>query len=51
MQNLNLTRSKQLYEEAITIIPGGSQTMSKRPTSFAMGAMPIYLERGEGCHV
>lgn len=51
MENLNLTKSKQLYEEAITIIPGASQTMSKRPTSFALGAMPIYLERGEGCHV
>lgn len=51
MENQNLTRSKQLYDEAIRIIPGGSQTMSKRPTSFAMGAMPIYLERGEGCNV
>ena len=51
MKDLDLTKSKQLYEEGISIIPGGSQTMSKRPTAFAMGAMPIYLERGEGCHV
>ena len=51
MENLNLTKSKQLYDEAMSIIPGASQTMSKRPTSFALGAMPIYLERGEGCHV
>lgn len=51
MKNLDLTKSIQLYEEAITIIPGGSQTMSKRPTAFAMGAMPIYIQRGEGCYV
>ena len=41
----------RLYEEAIELMPGASQTMSKRPTAFAMGAMPIYLQRGEGCYV
>lgn len=51
MQNLNLAKSLQLYEEALSIIPGASQTMSKRPTSFAMGAMPVYLDRGSGCRV
>jgi len=51
MKALNLTRSRQLYEEAVELMPGASQTMSKRPTAFAMGAMPIYLQRGEGCVV
>ena len=51
MENLNLTRSMQLYNEAIEIIPGGSQTMSKRATAFALGAMPIYIDRAEGCRV
>lgn len=51
MKNLNLTKSKQLYEEGAGLIPAGSQTMSKRPEAFAMGAMPIYIERGEGCHL
>jgi len=51
MKNLNLTKSLELYEEALDLIPGASQTMSKRPTSFAMGAMPVYLERGSGCRV
>lgn len=51
MKNLDLTKSMQLYEEAITLIPGASQTMSKRPQAFAMGAMPIYIRRGEGCCV
>ncbi len=51
MDNLNLTKSMQLYREAIEIIPGGSQTMSKRATSFALGAMPVYIDRAEGCRV
>lgn len=51
MENLNLTKSMQLYEEGASIIPGGSQTMSKRPEAFAMGAMPIYIRRGEGCYL
>ena len=48
---LKLDRSLQLYERALQVIPGGSQTNSKRPTSFAPGAFPIYLEGGEGCRV
>lgn len=48
---LQLTESKQLYDEALRLIPGGSQTLSKRPQAFAMGLMPIYLERGQGCRV
>ena len=51
VNNLNLTKSMHLYHEAIEIIPGGSQTMSKRATAFALGAMPIYIERAEGCRV
>jgi len=51
MEHLDLTRSKQLYAEAVELMPGASQTMSKRPTAFAMGAMPIYIQRGEGCYV
>lgn len=51
MHELELSASKRLCEEALTLIPGASQTMSKRPESFAFGAMPIYLERGQGCYV
>jgi len=39
------------FEKAIKLIPGGSQTSSKRPSAFAPGAYPIYIERGEGSHV
>ena len=51
MEHLDLTKSMQLYAEAKEIIPGGSQTMSKRAEAFAMGAMPVYFERAEGCRV
>src|SRR4030042_1336619 len=49
--NLRLDRSLELYEKAIQIIPGGSQTNSKRPDSYAPGAFPIFLERGKGCRI
>ncbi len=51
MEHLGLTKSLRLYAEAKELIPGGSQTMSKRAEAFAMGAMPIYLERASGCRV
>ena len=48
---LNFTRSNDLYARAVQLIPGGSQTNSKRPTGYAPGAFPIYVERGKGCRV
>jgi len=45
MSGLNLRKSKELYERARKIIPGASQTGSKRPESFAPGAFPIYIQR------
>jgi glutamate-1-semialdehyde-2,1-aminomutase len=48
---LQLDRSLKLYEKAMQIIPGGSQTTSKRPGGYAPGAFPIYLDRGMGCRV
>ncbi len=44
-------RSVELFEDARALIPGGSQTTSKRPTAFAYGAYPIYLESANGCRV
>ena len=49
--NLRLDRSLELYEKAVQIIAGGSQTGSKRPDGYAPGAFPIYLDRGAGCRV
>lgn len=44
-------RSLALFDEAQRLIPGGAQTSSKRPTAFAYGAYPIYLESATGCRV
>ncbi len=44
-------RSLELFDEALTLIPGGAQTTSKRPAAFAWGAYPVYFDRAEGCHV
>jgi len=44
-------RSLRLFEEALLLIPGGSQTTSKRPSAFAYGAYPIYFDHAEGSHV
>lgn len=49
--SLNFQKSKEYYKKALTIIPGVSQTTSKRPENFAPGAFPIYIERGKGSHV
>lgn len=45
------TQSAELFERASQVIPLGTQTMSKSPTQFVQGAVPIYLERGKGSHV
>ena len=44
-------RSHQFSERAQRVIPAGTQTFSKAPTSFAGNATPLYLERGSGSHV
>jgi glutamate-1-semialdehyde-2,1-aminomutase len=44
-------QSLSLFEEATRLIPGGSQTNSKRPNPALLGEMPIYVERAQGCRV
>lgn len=48
---LNLDTSLALYEEARARIPGASQTNSKRPSAFALGAYPIYARSARGSQV
>lgn len=49
--SLNFQKSREYYKKALTIIPGASQTTSKRPENFAPGAFPIYIEHAKGSHV
>ncbi len=46
-----LDRSRSWWARAERVIPMGTQTLSKSPTQFVQGALPIYLERGRGAHV
>jgi glutamate-1-semialdehyde 2,1-aminomutase len=44
-------KTNQQYEHAKTIIPGGTQLLSKRPEMFAPGKWPAYYEQAIGCEV
>lgn len=45
------SKSLSLFEEARRLIPGGSQTINKRPNPAVLGETPIYVERARGCRV
>ena len=40
------TKSGELWERVIRIIPSGTQTLSKGPNNFVQGAFPIFLKSG-----
>lgn len=44
---LNITRSKELFEEAKTLVPGGVLG-ARKPGDFIEGEYPIFLEYGKG---
>ena len=46
-----IDRSLALWQRSETLIPAGTQTLSKGPTQFVRGFAPRYLVRGEGCRV
>ena len=42
---------QELYKKAKTIIPGGTQLLSKRPEMFAPNQWPSYYSKAKGCKV
>jgi glutamate-1-semialdehyde 2,1-aminomutase len=44
-------QSLALWEEAERLVPGGSQTNSKRPSGYAFGKYPIFARRAQGCRI
>jgi glutamate-1-semialdehyde 2,1-aminomutase len=44
----SVERSYALYHEALEIIPGGVQLISRRPQLYALGMTPPYVSRGKG---
>ncbi|HEX4212418.1 MAG TPA: aminotransferase class III-fold pyridoxal phosphate-dependent enzyme [Candidatus Dormibacteraeota bacterium] len=51
IKGLELGESLNLWGEAARLIPGGSQTNSKRPSAFSFGRYPIFISRGRGSHL
>lgn len=44
-------KGQDLYRKAKTIIPGGTQLLSKRPEMFLPDQWPAYYNRSKGCEV
>lgn len=42
---------QKLYNHAKSIIPGGTQLLSKRPEMFLPEYWPVYYQRAKGCEV
>ncbi len=45
------TTNRDLYSQAKTLIPGGTQLLSKRPEMYAPEQWPAYYREAEGCEV
>ncbi len=50
MEKLNITKSRELFEEATGLIPGGVLG-ARKPSDFIDGEYPIFLECGKGCRL
>ena len=50
MPKLNITKSRELFEQALGLIPGGVLG-ARKPTDFIDGEYPIFLESGKGCRL
>jgi len=50
ISKLNITNSRELFEEAIELIPGGVLG-ARKPVDFIEGEYPIFLESGKGCRL
>ena len=49
-KKLNITKSRELYEEAVTLVPGGVLG-ARKPGDFIDGEYPIFLDTGKGCRL
>jgi glutamate-1-semialdehyde aminotransferase len=47
IEKLNITKSRELFEEAIKLVPGGVLG-ARKPSDFIEGEYPIFLESGKG---
>lgn len=50
VEKLNLTKSNQMYEEAMTLVPGAVAGI-RRPYNFVPGEYPIFFDNAKGGRV
>jgi 3-aminobutanoyl-CoA transaminase len=50
IERLNITKSRELFEQATGLVPGGVLG-ARKPTDFIDGEYPIFLETGKGCRL
>jgi len=43
--------TQKLYQKAKTVIPGGTQLLSKRPEMFMPNYWPAYYQKAKGCQI
>ena len=51
LEDFKNSKSVALYNRAKTLIPGGTQLLSKRPEMFAPDVWPAYYSKAKGCRV
>jgi glutamate-1-semialdehyde aminotransferase len=51
MGESKMGKSQELYKKAKTLIPGGTQLLSKRPEMFGVDNWPSYYSKAKGCKV
>ncbi|WP_417204621.1 aminotransferase class III-fold pyridoxal phosphate-dependent enzyme [Acetoanaerobium sticklandii] len=49
--SVRYSKSEELLNKALKVIPLGTQTFSKSKTQYPVGAAPFYLDRGKGAKV
>ena len=49
-EKLDITKSLELFEEALELVPGGVLG-ARKPGDFIKGEYPIFLETGKGCRL
>ena len=49
-EKLNITKSEELFKEALDLVPGGVLG-ARKPGDFIQGEYPIFLEAGKGCRL
>ncbi len=50
-KKLNITKSNELWDRALKVIPNGCMTISNGPISYVSNVSPKYNLKGKGCHV